>query len=327
MKALVTGASGFVGSNLVRTLLKGGFQVRSLVRGKSTFTTDEYRGELVEGDVRDIGSVKRAIQGCDVVFHVAALYTFWARDPNLIYQVNVQGTKNVLMASLDAGVERVVYTSTVSTVAPQAPGEVSSEEDHPKPKHLVGPYKRSKYQAEVEAFKLCQKGLPLVVVNPTTPMGWGDVKPTPTGKMVLDFIRGRIPAYVDTGLNVVDVEDVAQGHILALRKGRIGQRYILGNRNMTLKEILSTLAAIVGRRPPKVKLPHWLALMAAYADGMIEGKILRREPRIPLEGTKAARHPIYVDCSKAVNEIGLPQTPVDQAMEKAVRWFNEKGYK
>ncbi len=326
MKALVTGASGFIGNNVAKALLDDGFQVRALVRGNSTFTK-EYGGELAQGDIRDVESVRQAVHGCDVVFHVAALYTFWHRDPRTIYEVNVQGTKNVLQASLEAKVQRVVYTSTVSTVAPPEPGQVSNEDDYAMPEHLVGSYKRSKFQAEQEAMKLWEKGLPLVVVNPTAPVGRGDVKPTPTGKTVLDFIRGRMPAYMETGLNIVDVEDVARGHILALKKGRPGQRYILGNRNMSLKEIFAVLAEVTGKRPPKLKIPYWLGLTAGYIDDAIEGKMLRMEPRIPLEGVKIARHPMYVDCSKAVKELGLPQTPAEEALAKAVKWFNDNGYK
>lgn len=326
MKALVTGASGFIGSNVVKALLDNGFQVRALVRENSTFTK-EYGGELARGDVRDMESVRRAVRGCDVVFHVAALYTFWHRDPKVIYDINVQGTRNVLEASLEAVVQRVVYTSTVSTIAPPGPRQVSNEDDDAKPEHLVGPYKRSKYQAEQEAMKLYENGLPLVVVNPTAPVGRGDVKPTPTGKMVLDFVRSRTPAYMETGLNIVDVEDVAQGHILAMQKGRSGQRYILGNQNMSLKEIFNVLAQVTGKRPPALKIPYWLALAAGYLDEVVEGKMLRKEPRIPLEGVKIARHPMYVDCRKATTELSLPQTPAEEALAKAVKWFNDNGYK
>ena len=327
MKALVTGATGFIGGNLVSALLNDGFQVRALVRKESsTFITEEEDVEPVSGDIRDMESVRLAVHGCDVVFHAAALYTFWSRDSSLMYETNVQGTRNVLTAALEAGVERVVYTSTVSTVGVPRRGQVSNEETQPTSGDLVGPYKCSKYRAELEAFKLHQRGLPLVVVNPTVPVGRGDVKPTPTGRMVLDFIRGRIPVYVDTGLNLVDVEDVAKGHILALRHGRLGQRYLLGNRNLSLWEIFDILANITGRRVPKLKIPHWLAVAAAYVDDFVEGKVFKREPRIPLEGTKEARHHMYVDCSKAVKELGVPQTPVEHALEKAVRWFDEKGY-
>ena len=327
MKALVTGASGFIGGSVVRELTRAGIQVREFVRRQSTLTTDEHRGEPVRGDVRDLESVRRAVRGCDAVFHVAALYTFWSRESKHVYDVNVQGTRNVLRAALEAGVKRVVYTSSVATIGAPAPGEVSNEESYPKPQALVGHYKRSKYLAEQEAVALHREGLPVVIVNPSAPVGWGDVRPTPTGRVVLDFIRGRIPAYVDTGLNVVDVEDVAKGHLLAFEKGRLGERYILGNRNTSLRDLLTKLGEVVGRGPPRIKMPFWMALGGAYVDDLLEGRLLRREPRIPLEAVRTHRNPMFVDCTKAINELGLPQTPLETALEKAVRWFNEKRYK
>ena len=327
MKALVTGGTGFIGSNIARALLEEGIQVRVLIRrASSTFNIEDIEIEKAWGDIRDPEAVRAAVSGCDAVFHAAALYSFWAPDPNLFYDINVQGTRNVLEAALAEGVSRVVYTSTVGTVAVPQDGQPSNEEAYPQQRDLYGPYKRSKYQAEVEVLRLHEQGLPVVVVNPTAPVGRGDVKPTPTGKTVLDFLKGRLPAYVNTGLNLVDVEDVAKGHVLAMNKGRSGQRYILGNRNVTLKEMLDTLEDITGKKAPRLRIPLWLALGAGHLDHLIEGRIIGREPLIPLEGVKAARHHIYVDCSKAVTELDMPQTPIREALEKSAAWFQDKGY-
>lgn len=334
MKVLVTGATGFIGGNLARALWGRGYEVRALVRPKSnTLTIDGTGVEQAQGDIRDRESLASAIKGCQAVFHCAAAYTFWARDPSIIYQTNVDGTANVLEAAQRADVSRVVYTSTVSTIglpegvhnAGAAPS-LGTEESLVSPRHLVGHYKKSKYQAEQMALKKCGDGLPVVVVNPTAPVGPWDVKPTPTGRMVLDFLRGRIPAYVATGMNLVDVGDVAEGHILALEKGRPGQRYLLGNRNVTLMEFFSMLQAATGRRAPRWRIPFPVAIGLGYLDLLLEGVILRREPRIPLEGIKIAQTPMYVSCQKAVAELGLPQTPVEIGLEKAVNWFKDNGY-
>jgi len=330
---LVTGATGFIGGNLARALWRSGYEVRALVRpGSNTLTIDDAGVEQVRGDILDRESVLRAARGCQAVFHCAAAYAFWARDPRTIYQTNVAGTGIVLEAAQEAGVSRVVYTSTVSTIGlPQAdpstsPGlSLRTEDTALDPRHLVGNYKKSKYQAEQLALK-CAEGLPVVVVNPTTPVGPWDVKPTPTGKMVLDFVRGRMPAYVDTGMNLVDVADVAAGHILALEKGQPGERYLLGNRNISLIELFTMLQELTGRRAPRWRAPFWLAIGAGYIDLLLEGGLLRREPRIPLEGLKVSKTPMYVSCQKAITELGLPQSSVETALEKAVRWFKDYGY-
>ena len=325
MKVLVTGATGFIGGNLVRALKARAYDVRALVRDQSSTLTLENTGvEVVPGDVRDRESVARALEGCQAVFHCAALYTFWSLEPREVYQVNVEGTKTVFEEALKSGVEGVVYTSTVSTIGIPKKG-VGTEEMEPSPRDLIGHYKRSKYQGEKEALRAASKGLPVVVVNPTAPVGPWDVKPTPTGGIVLDFLRGRIPAYVNTGMNMVDVEDVAVGHILALEKGQPGQRYILGNRNMTLKELLRTLESITGKKGPRLRVPINLVVALGIIDQLIEGKLLRRRPRIPLEGMRVARKPMYVSSAKAVRELGLPQSPVEGALEKAVRWFRDNG--
>ena len=323
---MVTGATGFIGGNLARELWRRGDDVRALVRPGSNRLTIENTGIVpIEGDILDRQSVDRAVQGCEAVFHVAAAYTFWSRDPAGISRTNVAGTLNVLEAARQAGVSRTVYTSTVGTVALVKDG--LGDEDTPlDPKSLHGHYKRSKLQAEREALALAAAGMPLVVVNPTAPVGPWDVKPTPTGKMVLDFLRRKIPAYLKTGMNVVDVADVVEGHILALEKGKSGERYILGNRNVSLKEIFDILSSQTGLPAPRIRAPYWLVVGAGYADRFVEGTIFRREPAIPVEGVLASKTPAYVSCEKAVRELGQPQRPIEEALKKAADWFTEHGY-
>ena len=325
MKVLVTGATGFIGGNVSRALLARGYEVKALVRQGSTLTITEQEVEKAPGDIRDRESVTKALEGCGGLVHCAALYSFWSPRPDLLYDTNVTGTTIVLEEALKAGLERCVHTSTVSTVGIPR-GGVGTEEHEPKPKELVGHYKKSKYQAERVALRMAQKGLPVVVVNPTAPVGPWDVKPTPTGRMVLDFVRGRVPAYIATGMNLVDVADVADGHVLALENGKPGERYLLGNRNLSLVQVFKMLEEISGRKAPKIRLPMWLAMAAGYIDDLIEGRLLGREPRIPLEGIKVARKPMYVNCEKAVRELGMPQGPVEGALKKMVDWFREYGY-
>ena len=331
MKVLVTGATGFIGGNLARRLVAQGHQVKALVRpGSNTLTIgsigDSTGVETVPGDILDADSVDRGLHGCQWLFHCAASYTFWSKNPGDIYRTNVEGTAIVLDAAARAGVERVVFTSTVGTIGLPAAG-LGNECTELPAAQLVGNYKKSKYQAEQIALEKARQGLPLVVVNPTATVGPWDVKPTPTGRIVLDYIRGRMPAYVDTGLNLVDVADVAEGHILAAEKGKVGQRYVLGNRNLTLKAIFGLLEGITGRKAPRTRIPRWLALGAGYFDQLVEGQFLGREPRIPLEGLRAAKKPMYVSSEKAIYELGLPQTPVEQALAEAVAWFENHGYK
>ena len=326
MKVLVTGATGFVGGNLARKLWEQGHEVMALVRPGSIRAAMEGTGiQSVTGDILDRDSVDRAVQGCEAVFHCAAAYTFWSPDPDAIYRTNVDGTVNVLKAALQAGVSRVVYTSTVSTIG-LPDWELSTEETLADPNHLAGHYKKSKYQAELAALDMVSQGLPVIVVNPTTPVGPWDVKPTPTGRMVLDFLLGRIPAYVDTGMNLVDVEDVAAGHILAMERGQPGQRYLLGNRNVSLKEVFDMLADATGLAAPKWRAPYWLVMGAGYVDELVEGRLLKREPRIPLEGLKVSKSPMYVSCQKAITELGQPQSSVEEALQKAINWFRDYGY-
>ncbi|MCI0844460.1 MAG: NAD-dependent epimerase/dehydratase family protein [Chloroflexi bacterium] len=326
MKVLVTGATGFIGGNLARELWRRGDDVRALVRPGSNRLTIENTGIApIEGDILDRQSVDRAVEGCEAVFHVAAAYTFWSRDPAGVSRTNVAGTLNVLEAARQAGVSRTVYTSTVGTVGLVKDG-LGDENTPLDPKSLHGHYKRSKFQAEQEALALAAAGMPLVVVNPTAPVGPWDVKPTPTGKMVLDFLRRKIPAYLKTGMNLVDVADVVDGHILALEKGKSGERYILGNRNVSLKEIFDILSAQTGLPAPRIRVPYWLVVGAGYADRFVEGTLLRREPAIPVEGVLASKTPAYVSCEKAIKELGQPQRPIEDALKQSADWFTEHGY-
>ncbi|HLB29086.1 MAG TPA: hopanoid-associated sugar epimerase [Dehalococcoidia bacterium] len=324
MKALVTGATGFVGGHVARELLRARVEVRALVRKPppAGHPLGEMGVELAYGDLRDPYSLRKALRGCQALLHVAAHYAFWARDRREVYRTNVDGTRHLLSLALAMGIEKAVYTSTASIIAVPKWG-LGTEGMGLAPDSLYGDYKRSKYMAEVEALKIARQGLPLVIVSPTAPVGWGDVRPTPTGQMILDFLRGRMPAYVDVGLNLIDVEDVAAGHRLALERGRPGERYILGHRNMTLKEMLDMLSTVAGRPAPRLRLPRWLVLAAAYLDEGVEGRLLRRPPRVPLAAARTAgRREIY-DASKAVWELGLPQSPIEAALAKAVRWFRE----
>lgn len=326
-RVLVTGATGFVGANVVRRLLERGAAVRALVRHGSTRTNVEGLPlELVEGDLRDADAVRRAVRGCRRVFHVAADYRLWARDPRELYATNVLGTVNVMEACLAEGVERVVHTSTVGTVGLS---ELPAPCDEATPLargQLTSHYKRSKLEAERAALSFVARGLPLVVVNPSAPVGAWDVKPTPTGRILLDFASGRLPAFVDTGLNVVHAEDVAEGHVLAAERGRIGERYILGHQNMTLAEILAEAGAILGRPAPRVRLPYLAALAVGALDTAVSRLVTHRPPAVALDAVRMARRRMFFDPGKAVRELGLPQTPVRRAFEDALEWFEERGY-
>lgn len=327
MTTLVTGATGFVGSHVTRQLLAAGHSVRVLVRRASNQQALEGLGvERAEGDLRDVLSLGRAMKGVRWVFHVAADYRLWTKDPDEIYQTNVEGTRRLFEVAAESGVQRIVYTSTVATIAiPTHDGALPSEETHAALEQMVGHYKRSKFLAEIEAIRAAAAGVPVVIVNPTAPVGPGDWKPTPTGRILVDFLNGRMPAYVDTGLNVVAVEDVAAGHLLAAEKGRIGERYILGARNMALKQILEALAPIAHRPAPRIRLPHAVALAAGYADELFS-RIVGREPRIPLEGVRMSRHRMFVASDKAERELGYRPGSVEAALERAVRWYQAHGY-
>src|SRR5262249_27965909 len=281
--------------------------------------------EFVEGDLRDRSSLAKALDGVTHVFHVAADYRLWSKNPGELYESNVQGTRNLIEAAYDARIERFIYTSTVGTVAVPGCHGLPDERTLATLSDMIGDYKKSKLLAEQEVLEASAGGFPAVIVNPTTPVGPCDWKPTPTGRIILDFLNGRMPAYVDTGMNVVGVEDVAEGHWQALKQGRTGQRYILGGRNMTLKQILDSLAAATHRRAPRVKMPYTAALLAGYAENLF-CSITGREPRIPLEGVRMSRHKMFVDCSLATRELGFTSGSVDGALERAARWYMDNGY-
>ena len=327
MKSLVTGGTGFVGSHLVRTLLERDEQVRCLVRPTSRLDNlEDLSVEFVTGDLRDLDSLRLAAKGCSVVYHCAADYRLWCKDPNEMYQSNVEGSNNVMQAAFDEGVDRVVYTSTVGCLGLNANGEPANEETPVTIEDMIGHYKRSKFLAEDRVREWATRGLPVVIVNPSTPVGELDIKPTPTGKIIVDFLRGKMFGYVDTGMNLIDVRDCAEGHVLAAEKGSVGERYILGGRDLTLKELFDALATVTDIAAPKMKVPHWVAETYARLENLWSINVARREPDVPLESVKLARHKMWFDASKAVRELGLPRNPIERALERAVKWFREHGY-
>lgn len=327
MTALVTGGTGFVGAHVVRALLaRGEDRVRCLARpGGDRSNLEGCDVEIVEGDLRDQTSLRTACAGCGEVYHCAADYRLFVRRPRDIYASNVDGTRNLLAAAAEAGAERIVYTSSVGALGLVRGGLPATETTPVSVSAMVGHYKRSKYLAERVAVEAAAAGAPVVIVNPSTPVGELDVKPTPTGRIIVDFLAGRLPAYVDTGLNLIDVRDVAQGHLLAAEHGRVGEKYILGHRNVTLVEMLRMLADITGMKAPRLRLPHWLPVgAAALATGW--ARLAGGEPRVPLDSARMARHRMFFDAGKAVRELGLVQSPIREALERAVRWFEENGY-
>jgi dihydroflavonol-4-reductase len=311
VKALVTGASGFLGGAVARTLAGKGVAVRVLIRAGARPNLGEPV-EIVEGDLRDVDAVHRAATGCDAVFHAGGLYSFFAA-PDELDAVNVGGTRNVLAAVRATGA-RLVHTSSISTIGgmrgDRLPDETQDADTAP------GPYKASKAAAERLVREAARDGVDAVIVNPTFPVGRGDVKPTPTGAVIRDFLAGRLPAYIDTGMNVIDVDDVAEGHWLAFQRGRRGERYILGNANLTMRELLAELGAISGKKPPRTRLPYRVALGLAHADALLAGGV-----RVPLEGVRTAREIRFASTARSVRELGLPQPPIRTALEKAVAWF------
>lgn len=327
MRAFVTGATGFVGGNLVRLLLEDGHQVRVLARAASE--QRNLTGLPVEHAVGGLDNpvqLSEQMKGCEVVFHVAAHYSLWAKDRASVYHANVTGTENMLAAARTAGIKRFIHTSSVAAIGVPAPGTVGDETTQTTLDELVSDYKKSKFLAEQAAVKAAHAGLDVVIVNPSTPIGAYDVKPTPTGEIILRFLQGRMPAYVHTGLNLIDVVDVARGHILAWQKGRTGERYILGNRNLTLKDMLDLLAAITGNAAPRIAIPHFVPLTVAFVDEMILARYFGKTPQVSFYSVQMSQKAMYYDATKAVRELGLPQTPIEDALENAVRWFRENGY-
>src|SRR6267142_1523159 len=327
MLAFLTGATGFVGSHVARALVAQGADLRLVVRsGSDLRNIQELQAERVVGDLRDAASLKKAVAGCEVVFHVAADYRLWVRDPEQMYRSNVDGTKAILEAARENKVRRVVYTSSVATMGFQSNGHLANEDSPVSLANMIGPYKRSKFMAEEIAIQAGKSGMDVVVVNPTTPVGERDLKPTPTGRIVVDFLKKKFPAYVDTGLNLVDVAECARGHIAALEKGKTGQRYILGGENLTLKQILDRLAAITGLPSPKVRVPYAVALATGVVDQVFTGYIRRREPRATIDAVRMGRKKMFVSSGKAERDLGWRTLPVDGGLRRAVEWFQANGY-
>ena len=320
---------------MARALLAEGAELRLLVRPTSDLRNiADLNAERVTGDLRDPGSIEKALSGCEVVFHVAADYRLWVRDPAEMYRSNVEGTRSLLEAARKQGVRRVVYTSSVATMGFGSNGHVAgssttglTDEDSPVSLgEMIGHYKRSKFMAEQVAVEAAQSGIDVVIVNPTTPIGERDVKPTPTGRIVLDFLKRKFPAYVETGLNLVDATECARGHIQALEKGKAGERYILGGENLTLKQILDRLAAITGLKSPTVKLPYVFAFATGVVDEMITGRLMGREPRATIDAVRMGRKMMFVRSAKAERELGWRTVPVDGALRRSVEWFRANGY-
>ena len=327
MKAFVTGATGFLGSHVARALADQGAELRLLVRSTSNFKNLQgLKAETATGDLRDAASLEKAMSGCDTVFHVAADYRLWVRDPAGMYRSNVEGTRAILQAARQNGVQRVVYTSSVATVGFTSNG-IPADEDSPVAlANMIGHYKRSKFMAEQLALQAGRSGMHVVTVNPTTPIGERDVKPTPTGRIVLDFLKRKFPAYVETGLNLVDVRECAVGHVAALEKGRSGERYILGGEDLTLKQILDRLGEITGLPSPKIKLPYFFAFATGVIDEAITGRLLKREPRATVDTVRMGRKKMFASSAKAVRELGWKIVPVEGALRRAVEWFRSNGY-
>ena len=327
MRIAITGGTGFVGSHVARALAEQGANLRLLVRSSSNLKNiDDLKADLITGDLRDPASLEKGIAGCDVVFHVAADYRLWVRDPDEMYRANVEGTRAILEAARKANIRRVVYTSSVATMGFTSNGQPADEQSAVSLANMIGPYKRSKFMAEQVAIEAARAGQDVVIVNPTTPVGERDIKPTPTGRIVIDFLKKKFPAYVDTGLNLVDVRECALGHIAALEKGRSGERYILGGENLTINQILDKLAAITGLPSPKVRVPYVLALATGVVDELVTGRIRGREPRATIDAVRMGRKKMFASSAKAERELGWKVMPVDDALRRAVEWFRHNGY-
>ena len=322
MKAFVTGGTGFVGANLIRLLLQQGYKVRALVRHHSSL--DNLKSldiEIVTGDLNS-SDLSQQMSGCQVLFHVAAQYSLWQADRELLYHTNVLGTRNILACAQQAGIERTVYTSSVAAIGVKQNGIADETYQSPVDK-LVGDYKKSKYYGEQEAVKAVKQGQDVVIVNPSTPIGAFDLKPTPTGEIIVRFLQRKMPFYVDTGLNLIDVQDVAWGHILALERGKTGDRYILGHQNLTFKQLLGKLAQITGLSAPKYPIPYWIPYTVAWLEENVLAK-LGKQPTVALDSVRMSKQKMFYNASKAVNELGLPQSDIDQALREAVEWFSPR---
>jgi dihydroflavonol-4-reductase len=327
MRVFLTGATGFLGSHVARALAEQGADLRLLVRPTSNLRNLEgLKAETATGDLRDPASLEKAMAGCEAVFHVAADYRLWVRDPAEMYRSNVEGTRAILDAARKNGVRSVVYTSSVATVGFTGNGRPADEDSPVSLAHMIGHYKRSKFMAEQLALEAGRAGMRVVTVNPTTPVGERDVKPTPTGRIVVDFLKRNFPAYVETGLNLVDVRECARGHIAALEKGNSGQRYILGGENLTLKQILDKLGAISGLPSPTVKLPYFVAYVAGAVDQTFSGLLRGHEPRATIETVRMGRKKMWATSGKAERELGWKTIPADDALRRAVEWFRANGY-
>ncbi len=327
MKAFVTGGTGFIGGAVVRKLVEAGHQVRVLVRPKAdTRQIDGLPVERVVGSLEDVESLRRGMEGCDWVFHLAALYSFWGYRWEDFYRVNVEGTRRVLEVARDMGIQRIVHTSSIAALGVN-PDRTPANEDTPTSlEDKIGFYQRSKFLGQQVALEFARQGVPVVIVNPSTPVGVGDYKPTPTGQIIVDFLNGRMFGYVDTGLNIVDVEDVAQGHLLAAERGRVGECYILGGENLTLKQVLDILAEVSGRPPVRLRIPHWVAMAWAYVDVTLARLGLRKVPSATPEKVRLSRRYEWFDCSKAIKELGYSYRPAREALRKAVEWYRANGY-
>jgi dihydroflavonol-4-reductase len=326
MFAFITGATGFVGSHVARALADQGTDLRLLVRANSNLKNiQDLKADLFTGDLRDPTSLEKGIAGCDAIFHVAADYRLWVRDPDEMYRSNVEGTRAILAAARVNKVRRVVYTSSVATMGFTA-NALADENSPVSLANMIGPYKRSKFMAEKVVIEATRAGQDVVIVNPTTPVGERDIKPTPTGRIVVDFLKKKFPAYVDTGLNLVDVKECARGHIAAMEKGRSGERYILGGENLTLKQILDKLAAITGLPSPTIRVPYIVALATGVVDEIVTGRILGREPRATIDAVRMGRKKMFITSAKAERELGWRCVPVDDALRRAADWFRENGY-
>jgi dihydroflavonol-4-reductase len=332
LKAFVTGATGFLGSHVARVLAEQGAELRLLVRPTSDLRNLEgLNADRVIGDLRDAATLEKVLSGCDALFHVAADYRLWVRDPDEMYRSNVEGTRSLLDAARKQGVRRIVYTSSVATMGFTSSvtsnhGNVADEQSPVGIADMIGPYKRSKFLAEQVALKAARSGADVVVVNPTTPIGERDIKPTPSGRIVVDFLKRKFPAYVETGLNLVDATECARGHIQALEKGRAGERYILGGENLTLKQILDRLGAITGLPSPSVKLPYFFAFATGVVDEMVTGRLLGREPRATIDAVRMGRKMMFVSSAKAERELGWRTVAVEGALRRSVDWFRSNGY-